>query len=107
MRGTELTLSQVAGLFYVLMGGLVLALIVALVEFFQHGRAEAARANIPLRAAFKAKSTLSARAELKNSTQRAPQRDQERLGWNSGPYTGVSFNLNIMFYIIYPYCKST
>lgn len=83
------------------MGGLVLALIVALIEFFHHGRAEAARANIPLRAAFKAKSRLSARAEAKNSTQRTPQRDQERLGWNNGPYTGVSVILNrmILFYM--------
>ncbi|CAK1588596.1 unnamed protein product [Parnassius mnemosyne] len=87
IHGAELTLSQVAGLFYVLMAGLALALAVALFEFFQHGRAEAARANISLKAAFKAKATFSTRSEI-NSVQRIPQRDQERVGWNSAPYVG-------------------
>ncbi|XP_068623895.1 glutamate receptor 1-like [Battus philenor] len=87
VRGIELTLNQVAGLFYILMGGLILALVVALIEFFQHGRAEAARANIPLRAAFKAKSRLPMRPEV-TTNQRTPQREQDRMGWNSGPFSG-------------------
>ncbi|KAI8431004.1 hypothetical protein MSG28_001094 [Choristoneura fumiferana] len=62
---SELTLSQVAGLFYVLVGGLSLALGVALVEFCQHGRAEAARANVPLRAALTAKARLASRGDHK------------------------------------------
>ncbi|XP_052752544.1 glutamate receptor 1-like [Galleria mellonella] len=88
IRGTELTLSQVAGLFYVLMAGLALALAVALLEFCQHGRAEAARANIPLGTALKAKARLASRAERKTPPQRTPQRDHDRLGWNGGAFTG-------------------
>ncbi|KAM3968887.1 LOW QUALITY PROTEIN: glutamate receptor 1 [Aphomia sociella] len=88
IRGTELTLSQVAGLFYVLMAGLALALAVALLEFCQHGRAEAARANVPLGTALKAKARLASRAERKTPAQRTPQREHDRLGWNGGAFTG-------------------
>ncbi|XP_013179017.1 PREDICTED: glutamate receptor 1-like, partial [Papilio xuthus] len=91
LHGLELTLGQIAGLFYILMGGLLLALVVALFEFFQYGRVEAARANIPLRAAFKAKSRLPNRPEIKTTQRPAPQRDQDRLDWSSGPYSGVSY----------------
>nr|QZH55024.1 ionotropic glutamate receptor 1 [Achelura yunnanensis] len=80
---TEMTLSQVAGIFYVLVGGLVVALAVALLEFCQHGRAEAARANVPLRAALRAKARLASRSERKQ-----PQRDHERLGWNGAAFAG-------------------
>lgn len=85
-----MTLGQVAGLFYVLVAGLILALIVALIEFCRHGRAEAARANVPLRAALKAKARLSSHAERKTPPQRNPQREHDRLGWNGGAFAGVS-----------------
>ncbi|XP_048005196.1 glutamate receptor 1-like [Leguminivora glycinivorella] len=89
---TEMTLSQVAGIFYVLVGGLALALGVALLEFCQHGRAEAARANVPLRAALSAKARLASRADHKPSHahthSRQMQRDHERLGWNGAAFAG-------------------
>ncbi|XP_075991203.1 glutamate receptor 1-like [Anticarsia gemmatalis] len=88
LRGSELTLGQVAGLFYVLVGGLALALGVALIEFCRHGRAEAARANVPLRAALKAKARLASHAERKTPPQRSQQRDHDRLGWNGGAFAG-------------------
>ncbi|KAI8431008.1 hypothetical protein MSG28_001095 [Choristoneura fumiferana] len=91
---TEMTLSQVAGIFYVLVGGLSLALGVALVEFCQHGRAEAARANVPLRAALTAKARLASRGDHKPHAHPHParhaQRDHDRLGWNGGAYAGRS-----------------
>lgn len=83
-----MTLSQVAGIFYVLVGGLGLALGVALLEFCQHGRAEAARSNVPLRAALRAKARLA--SHERKTPQRTPQRDQDRLGWNGAAFTGVS-----------------
>lgn len=64
----------------------------ALVEFCQHGRAEAARANISLRAALSARARLSSSAtarELKPPTQRTPQREHDRHGWNGGAFSGV------------------
>ncbi|XP_026500303.1 glutamate receptor 1-like [Vanessa tameamea] len=82
----EMTLSQVAGIFYVLVAGLALALGVALLEFCQHGRAEAARANVPLRAALRAKARLA--SHERKTPQRTPQRDQDRLGWNGAAFTG-------------------
>lgn len=85
---TEMTLSQVAGIFYVLVGGLALALGVALLEFCQHGRVEAARANVPLRAALRAKAKMASNADRK-TPQRTPQRDRDRLGWNGAPFAGV------------------
>ncbi|RVE51009.1 hypothetical protein evm_004300 [Chilo suppressalis] len=88
IQGTELTLSQVAGLFYVLIGGLALALAVALLEFCQHGRAEAARANVPLGAALKAKARMASRAERKTPPQRSSSHRDDRLGWNGGAFTG-------------------
>ncbi|XP_034839785.1 glutamate receptor 1-like isoform X1 [Maniola hyperantus] len=83
---TEMTLSQVAGIFYVLVGGLGLALGVALLEFCQHGRAEAARANVPLRAALRAKARMA--SNDRKTPQRTPQRDQDRLGWNGAAFAG-------------------
>ncbi|CAH1647577.1 unnamed protein product [Spodoptera littoralis] len=84
-KGSELTLSQVAGLFYVLVGGLSLAMGVALIEFCRHGRSEAARANVPLRDALRAKAHLG-NTERKGQSQRAANRDNERLGWNGGAF---------------------
>ncbi|XP_020297371.1 glutamate receptor 1 isoform X6 [Pseudomyrmex gracilis] len=55
----ELSLSNVAGLFYVLIGGLVLALAVALLEFCYKSHTEATRAKIPLSDAMKAKARLT------------------------------------------------
>ncbi|XP_053623557.1 glutamate receptor 1-like isoform X2 [Plodia interpunctella] len=87
---TEMTLSQVSGIFYVLVGGLALALSVALLEFCQHGRAEAARANVPLRAALRAKARMASRTDRKTPPQHTPQRDtHDRLGWN-----GAAFGYN-------------
>ncbi|XP_013149622.1 PREDICTED: glutamate receptor 1-like [Papilio polytes] len=85
---TEMTLSQVAGIFYVLVGGLALALTVALLEFCQHGRAEAARANVTLRAALRAKARLASRSQHKTPPQRTPQREHDRLGWNGSAFAG-------------------
>ncbi|XP_063546878.1 glutamate receptor 1 [Cydia strobilella] len=90
---TEMTLSQVAGIFYVLVGGLALALGVALLEFCQHGRAEAARANVSLRAALSAKARLASRADHKPShahthASRQMQREHDRLGWNGAAFAG-------------------
>ncbi|XP_021197940.3 glutamate receptor 1 isoform X1 [Helicoverpa armigera] len=93
IKGSELTLSQVAGLFYVLVGGLTLAMAVALFEFCKHGRAEAARANVPLRAALQAKTSLSSNTERKmTQSQRGPQREHDRLGWNGGAFGGQYYS---------------
>ncbi len=43
---SELTLGNVAGCFYILVGGLILAMIVALVEFFMQSYQEAKRNNV-------------------------------------------------------------
>ncbi|KAJ0183994.1 hypothetical protein K1T71_000417 [Dendrolimus kikuchii] len=93
VTGTELTLSQVAGLFYVLLFGLVLALGVALIEFCQHGRAEAARSNVPLGTALRARARLASSSagntrDRKTPPQRTPQREHDRLGWNGGAFAG-------------------
>ncbi|XP_049886195.1 glutamate receptor 1-like isoform X1 [Pectinophora gossypiella] len=88
LKGTELTLSQMAGLFYVLVGGLAIAMAMALMEFCQHGRQEAARANVPLRAALTAKARLASRVERKSLPQRTPQREHDRLPWNGGAFAG-------------------
>ncbi|XP_044734636.1 glutamate receptor 1-like [Chrysoperla carnea] len=55
----ELSLSNVAGIFYILIGGLLLALIVALLEFCYKSHSEATRAKIPLSDAMKAKARLT------------------------------------------------
>ncbi|XP_058805199.1 glutamate receptor 1-like isoform X1 [Phymastichus coffea] len=55
----ELSLSNVAGIFYILIGGLLLALAVALVEFCYKSHTEATRAKIPLSDAMKAKARLT------------------------------------------------
>lgn len=88
-----MTLSQVAGIFYVLLGGLALALAVALIEFCQNGRAEAARANVPLRTALRARARLATATtarDRKMLPQRTPQREHDRLGWNGAAFAGVS-----------------
>ncbi|XP_057333872.1 glutamate receptor 1-like isoform X2 [Microplitis mediator] len=55
----ELSLSNVAGIFYILIGGLLLALAVALVEFCYKSHTEATRAKISLSDAMKAKARLT------------------------------------------------
>lgn len=85
-----MTLSQIAGLFYVLIGGLLLAMFIALIDFCHNGRKQAARANITLREALTAKSRITTYIDRKASNQRTPQREQERLPWNGGAFTGVS-----------------
>lgn len=96
-----MSLSQVAGIFYVLVCGLGVALCVALVEFCQHGRAEAARANVPLRAALSAKARLASAARAHDRKPHAQPRraaqhgtEHDRLPWNGGAFTGVSLRLN-------------
>lgn len=98
---TEMTLSQVAGIFYVLVGGLAIALGVALVEFCQHGRAEAARANVPLRAALTAKARMASRADRKHGAQRTPQRDHDRLPWNGGAFAGVNIKTDYIDFLFF------
>lgn len=44
--GNELSLSNVAGIFYILIGGLLLALAVALLEFCYKSHTEATRAKV-------------------------------------------------------------
>ncbi|XP_066994946.2 glutamate receptor 1-like [Anabrus simplex] len=55
----ELSLSNVAGIFYILIGGLILAMAVALLEFCYKSHTEASRAKIPLADAMKAKARLT------------------------------------------------
>lgn len=55
----ELSLSNVAGIFYILIGGLMIALAVALIEFCYKSHTEAVRAKIPLSDAMKAKARLT------------------------------------------------
>lgn len=55
----ELSLSNVAGIFYILIGGLLIALAVALLEFCYKSHTEATRAKIPLSDAMKAKARLT------------------------------------------------
>lgn len=62
---------------------------VALIDFCQNGRQEAARANVSLREALTAKARMTTHIERK-STQRTQQREQERLPWNGGAFTGVT-----------------
>ncbi|XP_066590291.1 glutamate receptor 1-like isoform X2 [Prorops nasuta] len=56
---SELSLSNVAGIFYILIGGLLVALMVALIEFCYKSHSEATRAKIPLSDAMKAKARLT------------------------------------------------
>ncbi|KAK9891998.1 hypothetical protein WA026_017479 [Henosepilachna vigintioctopunctata] len=56
---SELSLSNVAGIFYILICGLLLALTVALIEFCYKSHTEATRAKIPLSDAMKAKARLT------------------------------------------------
>ncbi|XP_069955932.1 glutamate receptor 1 isoform X3 [Cherax quadricarinatus] len=54
-----LTLSNVAGIFYILTGGLVLSMVVALIEFCYKSKMDAARAKLSLSDAMKAKARMS------------------------------------------------
>ncbi|XP_045107939.1 glutamate receptor 1-like isoform X2 [Portunus trituberculatus] len=54
-----LTLSNVAGIFYILTGGLVLSMVVALMEFCYKSKMDATRAKLSLTDAMKAKARLS------------------------------------------------
>ncbi|CAK1554888.1 unnamed protein product [Leptosia nina] len=81
---SEMSLSQVAGIFYVLVGGLALALGVALLEFCHHGRNEAVRSNVSLSAALKAKAKMS-RPDRKTPPR---SREHDRLGWNGAAFGG-------------------
>ncbi|KAL4717856.1 hypothetical protein ACJJTC_001005 [Scirpophaga incertulas] len=88
VEGAELTLNEVAGLFYILLGGLALALIVAICEFCHHSSRESKITNVPLCTTLKAKARMASRGERKTLAQRNPQREQDRLGWNGGAFAG-------------------
>ncbi|KAK4299412.1 hypothetical protein Pmani_028309 [Petrolisthes manimaculis] len=45
-RSNALTLSNVAGIFYILTGGLVLSMVVALIEFCYKSKMDASRAKV-------------------------------------------------------------
>ncbi|CAH0716029.1 unnamed protein product, partial [Brenthis ino] len=87
IHGKELTLNQVAGIFYILLGGMGLSLAVALFEFFRHGRSEAARANISIRRALRAKALRNGRV-TSPVPQSETQEEQEHIDWNGGAYGG-------------------
>ncbi|CAH1170158.1 unnamed protein product [Phaedon cochleariae] len=55
----ELSLSNVAGIFYILIAGLFIAMAVAMLEFCYKSQSEAKRAKIPLGDAMKAKARLT------------------------------------------------
>ncbi|CAM1319691.1 GRIA2 (predicted) [Pycnogonum litorale] len=57
----ELTLSNVAGIFYLLIGGLVIAMVVVFLEFFYKSRVDSKYHNVPLSASMKAKAKMSIR----------------------------------------------
>lgn len=58
-KKNELSLSNVAGIFFILVGGLIIAMIAALVEFCLNAKKEAARAKIALSSAMKNKARLA------------------------------------------------
>ncbi|XP_057375759.1 glutamate receptor 1-like isoform X2 [Daphnia carinata] len=60
----ELSLSNVAGIFYILIGGLVLALAVAFFEFLYWSRVDAKKNKISLTEAMKAKARISITGEF-------------------------------------------
>lgn len=82
-----------AGVFYILIGGMSFALCVALIEYCYKGRREAARANVPLKAALTAKARLTTNVEHRPALQRTSQREEDPLPWNGGAFTGVSDSL--------------
>lgn len=80
-----------AGIFYVLLIGTCVALIVALVDFCINGRVAAARANVPLQAALRAKSRLTNKDKKPTTSNRTPTREQDQARWNGSAFAGVSF----------------
>ncbi|KAG8202102.1 hypothetical protein JTE90_010464 [Oedothorax gibbosus] len=70
----DLTLSNVAGCFYILIGGLILAMFVALLEFCYRARKEAKRSKMSLCDAMKSKVRMSITGETngENGRKRAP-----------------------------------
>ncbi|XP_068232916.1 glutamate receptor 1-like isoform X2 [Palaemon carinicauda] len=54
-----LTLSNVAGIFYIMTGGLVISMIVALIEFCYKSKVDATKAKLSLSASMKAKARMS------------------------------------------------
>ncbi|XP_068222517.1 glutamate receptor 1-like isoform X2 [Palaemon carinicauda] len=69
----SLTLSSVAGIFYIVTGGLVFSMIVALIEFCYKSKTDATRTKLSLAAAMKAKARLSITGsqDLDNGRKRA------------------------------------
>ncbi|KZC05526.1 Glutamate receptor 1 [Dufourea novaeangliae] len=93
----ELSLSNVAGIFYILIGGLLLALTVALLEFCYKSHTEATRAKIPLSDAMKAKArlTIGGGRDFDNGRElqkrKKPTKKQEKDA-NTDIWTSLSFD---------------
>lgn len=93
--GSELTLDEMVGLFYILLVGLLVALIVVVIEHFYYRRTDAAKANIPIKTALRAKSRLEVNeVQEPRNTKHCRRQEQDR-GWNGsgtapGSYAGVS-----------------
>ncbi|XP_037087070.1 glutamate receptor 1-like [Pollicipes pollicipes] len=82
-QASELLLSNVAGIFYILIGGLVLAMLVALTEFCCKSKTEAKRAKTTHMAAMRARArmTISGTTDIEGGKYYAPAKhvDGERL----------------------------
>ncbi|XP_022240428.1 glutamate receptor 1-like isoform X1 [Limulus polyphemus] len=88
----ELTLGNVAGCFYILIGGLILAVIVALLDFCYNSKVEATRAKISMIEAMKskAKNSINGTHPTNNGRLYTPASDQMR---STSAHSG-SLNLN-------------
>ncbi|CAH1778408.1 unnamed protein product [Owenia fusiformis] len=81
-----LTLSNVAGIFYILIGGLGLSMVVSLLEFFYKSKTEARKRKTSLSSAMKTKARLSIRgsSETENGGYMySPPQYKETLGYNT------------------------
>lgn len=65
----ELSLKSLAGIFYILIAGLVLAVVIALIEFCWNSRKEAKKRQISLTEAMKVKAQMSICGKEDSSTQ--------------------------------------
>ncbi|XP_041357984.1 glutamate receptor-like [Gigantopelta aegis] len=81
-----LTLQNVAGIFFILIGGLVLALITACLEFFYKSRVDAKRYKKTFGSTLRSKARLSFRGHLDKNE--AATTCPRRIGVNTYTYTG-------------------
>nr|XP_034839667.1 glutamate receptor 1-like [Maniola hyperantus] len=86
--GKELTLSQVVGLFYALMGGLIVSLVIAFVEFIVRKRLAAASEQLALMKVLQESAERNARRDDSPPQRREPREEPGRLEWNGGTYSG-------------------